>query len=348
MSRFFSRSFDQLEAYVPGEQPRDMKYVKLNTNESPFPPTEKVKEAAAQAAGNVNRYNDPECTVLRQKAAELYGVGVNNVVCVNGSDEALYLAFWAYRDETFAFPDITYGFYKVFCDSLGLEKKIIPLNENYEIDKNDYMNIGCNIVIANPNAQTGVALPKSDIEEIIRSNPDNIVIVDEAYIDFGGDSCVDLIDKYENLIVTQTFSKSRCLAGARIGFAIGCEALMADLNTLRYSMNPYNVNTITQMAAAAAIDDNDIYMAQCREIMEVREYTVEGLDELGFKTLPSSSNFIFTTCEGKDGTKIYLDLKERGVLVRHFDSPRMKEYIRVTIGSREQMEVFLETLKGVL
>lgn len=347
MSRFFSSKFDQLTPYTPGEQPRDMQYIKLNTNESPFPPEQSIIDAMARAAARANLYNDPECTQLREKAAALYGVGKDNVTCTNGSDEILYLAFNAFFDEV-AFPDITYGFYKVYADVLGIKADIKPLNDDFTINVEDYIGIGKGIVLANPNAQTGIALPKKDIERIIASNPDNVVIIDEAYIDFGGESCVDLIGKYPNLLVTQTFSKSRCLAGARIGFGIGDLGLIGDINTLRYSMNPYNVNTATQWAAAAAIDDNAIYMDHCEVVKANRAYTTEKLEALGFDVLPSSSNFIFAKSDKLDGGYIYEELKKRGVLVRHFTDERMKDHIRVTIGTKEQMDIFIGKVEELL
>lgn len=347
MSRFFRSRYDRLTPYTPGEQPKDMKYIKLNTNESPFPPEPGVIEAVKRAAERSNLYNDPECTQLRKKAAALYGTGTDNITCTNGSDEILYLAFSAFFDKV-SFPDITYGFYKVYADVLGIEANIIPLKEDFTIDASEYMNIGTGIVIANPNAQTGIALPKKDIEKIIASNPDNVVIVDEAYIDFGGESCVDLIDKYPNLLVTQTFSKSRSLAGARMGFGIGDKSLIADINTLRYSMNPYNVNTATQYAAEAAIDDNDRYMENCQVIISNREYTVRKLEELGFSILPSSSNFVFAESDRISGSRLYEGLKEKGVLVRHFNDERMKNHIRVTIGTREQMDIFIGKVEELL
>ncbi|MCI5886025.1 MAG: histidinol-phosphate transaminase [Clostridiales bacterium] len=347
MSRFFRSRYSNLIPYTPGEQPRNMEYIKLNTNESPFPPGESVVRAMEKAASRANLYNDPECTSLRRKAAELYGTGADNITCTNGSDEILYLAFSAFFDEA-AFPDITYGFYKVYADVLGIKADIKPLREDFTIDVSDYTGIGKGIVIANPNAQTGIALPKSDIERIVASNPDSVVIVDEAYIDFGGESCVDLTEKYPNLLVTQTFSKSRSLAGARIGFGIGNEQLIADINTLRYSMNPYNVNTATQWAAEAAIEDNESYMANCAVIVENREYTSSRLRKLGFDVLPSSSNFIFAKSDRLDGGYIYEELKKKGVLVRHFTDERMKDHIRVTIGTREQMDIFIGKVEQLL
>ena len=350
MSRFLSRKHAALVPYTPGEQPRDMAYVKLNTNESPFPPTESVALAAAREAGRANLYCDPQCTELRQKAAALYGVKPENILPVNGSDEILYFAFLAFCDEQtpIAFPDISYGFYPVYADFLHIPAKIIPLKEDFSVDPADYIGLGMNIVLANPNAPTGMALSPEEIEKIVASNPDNVVIIDEAYVDFGGVSCVPLIEKYENLLVTQTFSKSRSLAGARLGFGIGSEALIRDLNTVKYSVNPYNVNRMTQAAGCAAIDDNAVYMANCGVIQENREYTAGALEALGFQVLPSRTNFLFARSPAVPGEALYAELKRRGVLVRHFRKDRIDGFVRITVGTREQMDILLENIRAIL
>lgn len=343
MGRFLSEKFSGLEPYVPGEQPQDMKYVKLNTNESPFPPTEGVLRAAAAEAGRLNLYSDPDCRVLREKAAALYGVGPENLLPVNGSDEILYFAFLAFGDSghPFAFPDISYGFYPVFADICRVPARVIPLRDDFSIDPLDYEALGCNIVIANPNAPTGLLLTPAQVESIVASNPDGVVVIDEAYIDFGGQSCVGLINKYDNLLVTQTFSKSRSLAGARLGFGIGCRELIADLCAVKNSVNPYNINRMTQAAGAAAIADNAIYMDYCRTIAGTREYTARELKKLGFTVLPSRANFLFAAADWIDGGELYRRLKEMGVLVRHFDKERIENYCRITVGTREQMDILL-------
>ena len=350
MSRFLSQKHVSLIPYVPGEQPRDMQYVKLNTNESPYPPSPAVVSVSAAEAARLNLYCDPECTTLREKAAALFGVGPENILPVNGSDEILYLAFLAYGDgeHPIAFPDISYGFYPVYADLLHIPAHIIPLREDFTIAPEDYRGLGETIVIANPNAPTGIALSRAQIESIVRSNPDNVVIVDEAYVDFGGESCVPLIEKYGNLMVTQTFSKSRSLAGGRLGFGIGDEALIRDLTSLKYSVNPYNVNRMTQAAGCAAIDDDDYYMANVRTIMETRAYTAEGLEALGFRVLPSRANFIFARSPDISGHELYTELKKRGVLVRHFDKERIADFSRITIGTREQMDILLRNVRTIL
>ena len=350
MSRFFSSKYSSLEAYTPGEQPKDMKYIKLNTNESPFPPSPKVIEYAKEESGRLNLYSDPESRVLTQKAADLFGVKYENVLMTNGSDEILNFAFMAFCDEKkgIAFPSISYGFYPVFAELNHIPYKEIPLKEDFSIDVDDYCDIGMNIVIANPNAPTGLALTAEEIEKIVTSNRDSVVIIDEAYVDFGAQSVVELTKKYDNLLVTQTFSKSRSLAGARLGFGIGNEALIADLNTIKYSTNPYNVNRMTSAAGIAAIEDNDYYMNNCRTIAENREYTKAELSKLGFETLDSKSNFIFTRTDKIGGEELYLTLKKMGILVRHFTKPIISDYVRITIGTKEQMDALLTATKEIL
>ena len=327
-----------------------MQYVKLNTNESPFPPSPAVIRAAEAEAERLNLYCDPECTELRQRAAALFGVGPENLLPVNGSDEILYFAFLAFCDENMplAFPDISYGFYPVYADFLHIPSVIIPLREDFSIDPADYIGLHKNIIIANPNAPTGISLSAAQVEEIVRSNPDNVVIIDEAYVDFGGESCVPLIHRYDNLLVTQTFSKSRSLAGGRLGFGIACEALIRDLNAVKYSVNPYNVNRMTQAAGAAAIDDNAYYMENCVTIAKNRDDTAEALRSMGFRVLPSCSNFLFAESPDITGEDLYLSLKKRGVLVRHFRKERIENFVRITVGTREQMDLLLKNIRAIL
>lgn len=350
MSRFFSSKYSSLEPYTPGEQPRDMKYIKLNTNESPYPPSRAVVEAAENEAGRLQLYSDPECTPLVAKCAELYGVKKTQVLMTNGSDEILNFAFMAFcdSDHPIVFPDITYGFYPVFAELNGIPYEQIPLKENFTIDVNDYIAISKNIVIANPNAPTGIALSLDDIEKIVSSNPDNVVIIDEAYVDFGAESAVSLVDKYDNLIVTQTFSKSRSLAGARLGFGVACEALIADMNTVKYSTNPYNVNRMTMAAGYAALCDNSYYMDNCKEIIKTRAYTKSALERMGFEVLPSSANFLFAKSDKISGEDLYLKLKQRGILIRHFTKEKIKNFNRITIGTLEQMKAFIQATEEII
>jgi len=350
MSRYFTDKFASLTPYTPGEQPRDMQYVKLNTNESPFPPAAKVAAAVAAECGKLQLYSDPESTALRAKLAEVYGVKPTQVLVSNGSDEALNFAFMAFADEKspLAFADITYGFYPVFAELNHIPYTQIPLKADFSIDPADYMGIGKTVVIANPNAPTGLCLPLSQIEEIVKSNPDNVVIVDEAYVDFGGESAVKLVDRYENLLVIQTFSKSRSMAGARLGFAIGSEQLIADLNTLRYSTNPYNVNRMTEFAGVAALEEDDYYKENAKTIMANRQLTTEQLEKLGFTVLPSKANFLFAKSDRIDGETLYKELKKRGVLVRHFTKERIAAFVRITVGTMTQMETLIATIKEIL
>ena len=351
MSRFFSHRLDRLVPYTPGEQPRDMQYIKLNTNESPYPPSPSVIEAATGEAGRLQLYSDPTCRELTDKLAEVYGVAPEQVVLTNGSDEVLNFAFMAFADEEhpLVFPAVTYGFYPVFAELNRIPYEEIPLKEDFSVDYRDYLNLGGKtIVIANPNAPTGLCLSLAEIEEILKTNPDGVVVIDEAYVDFGAESAVALVDKYENLLVTQTFSKSRSLAGARLGFGIGQKALIADLHTVRYSTNPYNVNRMTAAAGYAALCDNRYYMDNCRTIMENRAYTTEALQSLGFEVLPSLANFVFAKSDRIGGEALYLALKRRGILVRHFTKAGISEYNRITIGTKEQMEAFIAAVTSIL
>ena len=350
MSRFMSRKYDKLKAYTPGEQPQDMQYIKLNTNESPYAPSKKVLEAAKREAGKLQLYSDPECRPLAQKMADHFGVEYENVLMTNGSDEILNFAFMAFcdKDHPVIFPEITYGFYPVFSQLNDIPYEEIPLNDDLTINVSDYINAGKNIVIANPNAPTGINLSLSEVEEIVKSNPNNIVVIDEAYVDFGGESCIPLIKKYDNLLVTQTFSKSRSMAGARLGFGIGAKELINDLNTIKYSTNPYNVNRMTMAAGLAAMEDNDYYMDNCKKIIETRAYTKTGLEMLGFTMPDSKTNFLFAKTDKIEDGELYKELKKRGVLVRHFSKEKISDYIRITIGTKEQMDVFLSAVKEII
>lgn len=350
MSRFFSEKYSTLVPYTPGEQPQDRKYVKLNTNESPFPPSKAVAEAVENEAGRLQLYSDPECVALRKKAAEVFGVNDDEIIMTNGSDEVLNFAFMAFADENnpLLFADITYGFYPVFAELNHIPYTEIPLKEDFSLDPADYTAVGKTVVIANPNAPTGLCLSLDVIEEIVKSNTDNVVIIDEAYIDFGGVSAVELTKKYDNLLVTGTFSKSRSMAGARLGFGIGNAKLIADLNTVKYSTNPYNVNRLTAVAGIAALEDNGYYMDNCKIIQQNREWTTAELEKLGFTVLPSTANFIFAKSDRIGGEELYLTLKERGILIRHFTKERICDYNRITIGTAEQMKLFIDAVKEII
>ena len=350
MKNFMVPRYASLKAYVPGEQPRDMEYVKLNTNESPFPPAPGVIAALnGEEAAKLNLYSDPEGKDLRDAIAARFGCKRENMLLGNGSDEILAFAFFAFcAGARVVFPDITYGFYPVYAELVGAEAEIIPLEEDFSIDINKYMGKGGMVVIANPNAPTGMALPLADVEKIIASNPDNVVLIDEAYVDFGGESAVGLVKKYENLIVARTFSKSRSLAGARLGFGIASEALIADMNKIKYSFNPYNINRLSLLAGKASIEDAEYFEQNVRAIIEAREYTAAELRARGFTVLESRANFVFAKKDGKNGEELYRGLKARGVLVRHFTNERIKDYLRITVGTKEQMAVLLAKLDEII
>ena len=351
MSRFFSHRLDKLVPYTPGEQPIDRTYIKLNTNESPYPPTPRVLEAASAEAGRLQLYSDPTCRDLTKKMSEVFGVPTDHIVMTNGSDEVLNFAFMAFADEEhpLVFPAITYGFYPVFAELNRIPYEEIPLKADFSIDPADYESLGGKtVVIANPNAPTGLCLSLDQIERIVKSNPDGVVIIDEAYVDFGAESAIALVDKYDNLLVTGTFSKSRSLAGARLGFGIGQAALIADLHTVRYSTNPYNINRMTAAVGCAVLDENDYYMQNCREIMETRSYTTDALRGLGFEVLDSKTNFVFAKSDRIGGGELYRALKERGILVRHFDKEGITDYNRITIGTRAQMDALIAATREIL
>lgn len=350
MSKYFTYRLGGLVPYTPGEQPKDMQYIKLNTNESPFPPSKSVSEAVISESQKLQLYSDPESINIRTKLSEVYGVDKSQIIVTNGSDEVLNFAFMAFGDEKnpLVFPNITYGFYPVFAELNRIPYEEIPLKDDFTIDVNDYMGVNSTVVIANPNAPTGICLSLDEIEQIVESNADNVVIIDEAYVDFGAESAVSLINKYDNLLVVQTFSKSRSMAGARLGFAIGNEKLISGLNTIKYSTNPYNVNRMTDAAGTAALADNDYYINNCNTIINNREWTVCELQKLGFTVLPSKANFVFAKCDKIDGEKLYLELKNRGILIRHLNKDLICQYNRITIGTIEQMQKLIETIALIL
>ena len=350
MSRFFTSRYAGLEPYTPGEQPKDAVYIKLNTNESPYPPSPATQAAAARELGRLELYSDPQCRDALQVASAYFGVKPTQLLLTNGSDEILNFAFMAFCDERhpLVFPDISYGFYPVFARLNHIPYEEIPLRPDFTIGVEDYCGIGKNIVLANPNAPTGIALTRDEIQRIVASNPDNVVIVDEAYVDFGAESCVPLVQRYDNLLVTQTFSKSRSMAGARLGIGIGSQALMEDLNTIKYSTNPYNVNRMTLAAGAAALEDDAYYRDCCQKMMQTRETTARRLRELGFTVLPSAANFLFVSSPVLSGEDLYRQLRQKGILVRHFDRERIAAYNRISIGTEEQMDRLLEAVEEIL
>ena len=352
MSRFLSPEAARLAPYTPGEQPVDMQYVKLNTNESPFPPSPRVLQALSQEeAGRLNLYSDPACGRLNRAIAARYGLAPESVISGNGSDEVLAFAFRALcgTGRGVAFADITYSFYRSQAALFGLEETIVPLREDFSLNVDDYMDFPGTVVIANPNAPTGMALPRLDIQRLLEANPDRVVMVDEAYVDFGGESCAPLVGQYDNLLVVQTMSKSRSLAGGRLGFALGSRELIDALNRVKYSFNPYNVNRLSILAGAAAIEDEDYFQSCCRTIRDNRAWLTGQLEELGFSVLPSQTNFVFAKSGKISGGALYRGLKKRGVLVRWWaGSGRIEDFVRITVGSMEQLKILVEQIAALL
>jgi histidinol-phosphate aminotransferase len=352
--RFWSPSVRELEPYVPGEQPKIQNLLKLNTNENPYPPSPKVVAAVQKVLENsadaLRLYPDPDATELKQAIAKQQSVAVENVFVGNGSDEVLAHIFKAFfiQDKPILYPDITYSFYPVYSQFFGIsaQSKIIPLNDDFEIVVDDYKQPNGGIIITNPNAPTSIALGLSAIEEVLQANPDSVVLIDEAYVDFGAESAVKLVEKYDNLVVCQTTSKSRSLAGLRVGFAIAQPHLIAALEAVKNSFNSYPIDRFAIAAAVASFEDQDYFAAQCQKVIANREKLVAQLTELGFKVLPSSANFIFATLSNKDAGELAKELREQGIIVRYFNKPRINQFLRITIGTDEQNQRLVDTLKN--
>ena len=344
MSRFLHPQYAGLEAYTPGEQPRDRQYIKLNTNESPYPPAPAVLAALTeQDLADLRLYSDPEGTALRAKLAELYGVEPGQVFLSNGSDDILNFTFMAFGADGAVFPALTYSFYPVFANLHGVAYETVPLREDFTLDVAGMQGKGKLTVFPNPNAPTGIALPLDQVEAIVAANPDHVVVVDEAYVDFGADSAVPLLQKYENLLVVMTYSKSRSMAGARLGFALGSRTLIQDLEKLKYS-----TNRLTLKLGQAAVDSDGYFREKAREIMATREKTAQALRALGFTLPDSQANFLFVTHPKVAGETLYRKCKEKGVLIRHFSDPAIAAYNRVTIGTPAEMEAFLAVVQTIL
>ena len=351
MSRFLSPTLAAVTPYTPGEQPQDQQYIKLNTNESPYLPSPAVIAAVSEhEVEKLRLYSDPACADLLKAAAAHFGLQPEQIMPGNGSDENLFFALRAFcdADHPLAYADITYGCYGVWCGLMHIPSHIIPLKEDFTLDPKDYYGLNQTIVLANPNAPTGIALPRAEIEGILKANPNNVVIVDEAYVDFGGESCVPLIDQYENLLVVQTFSKSRQLAGARLGLAMGNAKLIADLNRVKFSLNPYNINRLTLKAGQAALEDTAYFEKTRAAIMDTRAWTMQQLTDRGFTVLDSRANFVFASTGRINGGVLYKKLKENGILVRHFDAPRIENWLRITIGTPEQMQALMDAVDKIL
>ena len=349
--KYWSSRIRDVEPYVPGEQPRDRRYIKLNTNENPYPPSKKVSEALKAVDTDALRlYPDPDCSELVEAMAKSKAIRPGQVFVGNGSDEVLAFCYLAFMDdETPAiFPDITYSFYPVYAAFFGNNARIVPVNEDFTIPVELLKKNDGTVVLTNPNAPTGIALPAETVEEILRANPDHLVIVDEAYVDFGGESVVGLIDRYDNLLVVQTFSKSRSLAGMRIGFAFGNENLIAGLNAVKNSINSYTLDRMALAAAKAAVEDQAYTDDTCSRIAKTREKSGGKLQELGFTVLPSKTNFLFVNHREVHASLLFRKLRERGVLVRYFNKPRIDNFLRITVGTEEEMEILVNTLKQIL
>ena len=351
MTQYMDPKFAQLEAYTPGEQPKDMdRLIKLNTNEFPFPPSTQVMQVIdTEELAKLRLYSDPGCTALVSAIADYCGVTPDCVFPGNGSDEVLAFLFHGFCPKGAVFPDISYGFYKVFAQMFGVAARQIPLREDFRIAVEDYADSGETVFLANPNAPTGICLTLDEIEALLVQNEKRLVVVDEAYVEFGGESAVGLIGRYKNLVVTRTFSKSHALAGARLGYAISDPELIAELNTLRFSFNPYNVNRLSILLGAAAMRDEAYFAAGREKVMRSRDYITKALRELGFTVPESRANFVFAGANPKlGGAAYYAKLRENGILVRHFDTPRTKDYVRITIGTQEQMEILAKTTEKIL
>lgn len=349
MSRFLNPKYAALEAYVPGEQPQDRKYVKLNTNESPFPPAPGVLAVANEAqARDLRLYPDPQIACLRTALAKLHGVKMENVFVANGSDDILNFAFMVFGADGCAYPDISYGFYSVFAQRNGVRSTVVPLREDFSLAPKDYFGIGKTVVFANPNAPTGLAISPEDIDEICRTNPGHVVLVDEAYVDFGAQSCMPLVERYENLLVVRTFSKSRQMAGARLGYAVAQKAIIDDLELLRNSTNPYNINRLSMFMGTASVEDDPYFRACCDKIVQNRAYCAGKLQEIGFVMTNSKANFLFARHPRVPGGEMYRRLRERGVLVRHFSADRLQDYNRITVGSREEIDLLVAAAREIV
>ena len=351
MSHYWSPIVGKLDPYVPGEQPQDQQYIKLNTNESPHPPSPAV--AAALSGFDIDslkRYPDPESSRLRNTLANYCGLSAEQVFLGNGSDEVLAHAFQALfkKPGKLRFPDISYSFYPVYCRLYEIDFETVPLGDDFSIDVADYSEAGGSIIIPNPNAPTGIALPLDDIRRLLEDHPDSVVIIDEAYVDFGADSATRLIDDFANLLVVQTFSKSRSLAGLRLGAAFGQAPLVEALNRIKNSFNSYPIDSLASACAIASIED-DAYFQRCRErVIASREQLTIALRELGFEVLPSSSNFVLASHPERPAESLYRDLKAAGILVRYFNKPRIDNWLRITVGNDEECDRLVAALMQLL
>lgn len=351
MSRYWSDLVHRLTPYVPGEQPKGTDLIKLNTNENPYPPSPRVIEAVRAAAdAGLRLYPEPTGAALREVVARHYGVDVEQVFVGNGSDEVLAHTFAALlkQDKPLLFPDITYSFYPVYCGLYGIEYQVVPLTEDFQIRVADYAVPNGGIILANPNAPTGRALPLADIRSLLENSPDSVVVVDEAYVDFGGESAVPLVARYPNLLVIQTVSKSRSLAGLRVGFAMGQQHLIEGLVRVKDSFNSYPLDRLALAGAVASLEDEAYFEQTRRAVMTTRERLSADLREKGFEVLPSAANFVFVRHRQRPAAELAAALRERGIIVRHFGQPRIENYLRISIGTDGECTALTEALTAIL
>jgi histidinol-phosphate aminotransferase len=350
-SKYWSDFVQRLDPYVPGEQPVVSGLVKLNTNENPYPPSPDVVVALSSDTLEMLRlYPDPNSRALKQAVAKNCGLDEQNIFVGNGSDEVLALAFMTFfqQSQPLLYPDITYSFYPVYCNLYNIEAEQVPLSDDYSIELKDFERPNGGIIFPNPNAPTGIGLPLADVEALLKATTDSVVIVDEAYIDFGGDSAASLVNQYANLLVVQTLSKSRSLAGLRVGFALGSPELIEGLDRVKNSFNSYPIDRIAELGAVAAIQDQ-AYFEQCsQKIIATRDWTTGQLEALGFQVLPSQANFVFARPFGMDAQTLFTKLRERKILVRYFNKPRIEQFLRITMGTDEEMKILLAALKEIL
>ncbi len=350
MSKFWSPFVKELVPYVPGEQPKLANLVKLNTNENPYGPSPKAIAAMqAELADSLRLYPDPNGERLKRAVADYYGVQPAQVFVGNGSDEVLAHAFHGLfqHGKPLLFPDVTYSFYPVYCGLYGIAYEAIALDDRFQIDVADYVRPNGGIIFPNPNAPTGCLLALDAIERLLRANPDSVVLVDEAYIDFGGTSAIALVDRYPNLLVTQTLSKSRSLAGLRVGLAVGHPDLIEALERIKNSFNSYPLDRIAIAGAAAAFEDREYFAQTCGQVIASRETVVAAMQAMGFEVLPSAANFIFARHSQQDAARLAAGLREQGIIVRHFKQARIDQFLRITIGAPEQNQALLDALKGL-
>ncbi|MCD7771239.1 MAG: histidinol-phosphate transaminase [Oscillospiraceae bacterium] len=351
MNNFLISKYKDVEPYVPGEQPRDKKYIKFNTNESPYPPSEAVLRAVKESARSLQLYPDPACRDLKAALAGSLGLEPENILPTNGSDEVLSLSFMAYaHDEKPAYyADVTYGFYDVLSGLFNVKANHFSLCDDFTIDIEQYCELDSGlIVIANPNAPTGIAIGVDEIEKICKESPNCVVLIDEAYVEFGAESCVGLVAKYPNLIVSRTYSKSMSLAGARLGYAIANNDRITELETLKYTLNPYSVNRTALAAGVSTIEDIEYYRNNCKLVADTRDKTAEKLRSLGFELTDSKTNFVFCRHPGVEASELSDKLRQAGILVRHFTGERTNDWLRISIGTPEDMSALTDTLEKIL